>query len=150
MSALVSSLTRTISSTTATSGTTATEARLVLRPRCVHRQVSRTPNPARMSTGRPAAESILSRPLIGSPIHVRSLCACGNSFRHIYCSINFGFSCGSRSDQLPVHGRSLTSRNHRLAMPHKNALLRVFPCPAQSLFACVTRSFHHVSIAIRV
>ena len=55
-------------------------ARLVLRPRCVHRQVSCTPDPARMSTDRPAAESILSRPLIGSPIHVRGLCTCGKSF----------------------------------------------------------------------
>ena len=56
-------------------------ARLVLRPECVHLQVSCTFDPARKSTDRPAAESILSRALIGSPMRVRSFCTCGNSFR---------------------------------------------------------------------
>ena len=52
-----------------------------LRPECVHLQVSCTFDPARKSTDRPAAESILSRALIGSPMRVRSFCTCGNSFR---------------------------------------------------------------------
>ena len=56
-------------------------ARLVLRPQCVHFQVSCTSNPARMSTDRPAAESSLCRALIGSPIHVRSLRTCGHRLR---------------------------------------------------------------------
>ena len=45
-------------------------ARWVLRPQCVHIQVSCTSDPARMSTDRPAAESSLRRALIGSPMRV--------------------------------------------------------------------------------
>ena len=56
-------------------------ARLVLRPQYVHLQVSCTSSPARMSTDRPAAESSLSRALIGSPMRVRIICTCGNTFR---------------------------------------------------------------------
>ena len=54
---------------------------LVLRPQCVHLQVSCTCDPARMSTYRPAAASWLCRALIGSPIHVRCLRTCGHPLR---------------------------------------------------------------------
>ena len=56
-------------------------ARLVLRPQCVHLQVSCTSDPARMSTDRPAAGSSLCRALISSPIHVRCLRTCGHPLR---------------------------------------------------------------------
>ena len=75
-------------------------ARFVLRPQCVHRQVSCTSDSARPSTDRPAAETILSRALIGSsnpreePMHVWQL------FQTHDCSMNFSISCGSKSCQL--------------------------------------------------
>ena len=123
-------------------------ARFVLHPQCVHLQVSCASDPARMSTDRHAAGSILSRALIGSSIHVRSFCTCGNSFRHIYCSVNFGFSCGSKSCKLSTanhwHHATIDSQCHT------GCILAGVSIYSPITFAYVTRSSHHVSIALSV
>ena len=108
-------------------------ARWVLRPQCVHLQVSCTSDPARMSTDQPAAESILSRALIGCPIHVRGFCTCGNSFRPKTSAVDRALiSC-------PRQFTNITQPSTCNAT--QDALLRVCRLPAQSLFASATSFF---------
>ena len=55
---------------------------------------------ARISTDQHATETILSRALIGFFNPREELSHVWQFFQTHDCSMNFGFSCGSRSDQL--------------------------------------------------